>query len=118
VSGTKVEEFVRLSPARWRFLTCLSLERELTPNGASRFALSMELAESLSGGARLELGFKGVTGLEIGSLEGLLGWLLEIRAVEDRGLEEIRFRVVESENDAICFWCADFDATIRDESGT
>jgi len=64
--------------------------------------------EQVNGKLRLE--FQGVRGLHIGSLEGLFGFVIEITSLAGHHLEGLRFRVVETENDAISFQCLDIKA--------
>ena len=105
------------SASRWSFLVRFALARMVDSDGAGPYELSLTLAEALTGGARIQATFTGVVGLEVGDLNGLLGWMLEIEPVADRGLERIRYRVVESENDSLRFWCHDYATTALGASG-
>lgn len=108
--STKVAEYWSLQPTRFRFLESFELRRVVDDGRAEPYLLTLTLLEEpWSSSGRLRLEFRGVRALEVGSLDGLLGLVVEIRDESERQLEAVEYRVVEAENRAFAFWCRDFE---------
>ncbi|MCX7180729.1 MAG: hypothetical protein NTX56_18850 [Proteobacteria bacterium] len=109
----KLEDYLKLKPIRFGVLESMHLRRTLDEGRAGDFNLTLMLCETVSAdSARGRYEFVGVRELIIGDLPPLGGLFFEIQHVGDRQMEDIRFRVVEAENDAFAFWCRDFDFQI------
>ena len=109
MSDAKIDQYFALKPSSFRFLKALSLERQLDSGAAGDYSLRIELtAQPSMDSDRLILRFEGVRNLRFGELEGLLGLLVEIRDAGQEGLEGVRYRVVESEEETFAFDCSDF----------
>lgn len=110
----RINQYIALGPASYRFLRSFCLERALESNGASRYEVRIELAKQPSHNSEyLILRFEGACDLRIGKLEGLRGLLVEVWNVVQDGLEGIRYHVVESEEEAFSFDCLDFSFEVN-----
>jgi hypothetical protein len=108
-----ISEYHALRPARFRFLQSLDLRRSFSDECASSYELTVVLAEAAQANApRLSLSFTGVVNLKIGDLNGLIGHLIEIRSIADRGLDGLGFCVVEEENGGFSFECKSFSGEV------
>ena len=109
-----IVKYQSLKPLRYAFLQSLLLRREVKDDACSDYDLKLVLLprakENLD--EKLELGFHGVRDLHIGDVGGLVGLMIEIKSLGGHQLEGLRFRVMETENDAISFLCSDVEARI------
>jgi hypothetical protein len=109
----KIEEYWSLRPLRFRHLESVELHRVLDADYDGTYSLSITLlAELRASSERARLDFSGVADIKIGDLNGARCFLFEISDESHRQLENLRFRVVESEEDAFKFWCRDFEFKI------
>ncbi|MBK7759688.1 MAG: hypothetical protein IPN01_25275 [Deltaproteobacteria bacterium] len=109
----KIEEYRSLGPTRFRYLESVELHRVLDDDYDGTYSLSITLlAKPRASSERARFDFSGVTDFKIGDLNGPLCLLFEIRDESHRQLENLRFRVVESEEEAFKFWCRDFEFKI------
>jgi hypothetical protein len=108
-----LDRFYSLEPRRFGFMERLELWRYSLPDDSPGLALTLIMSGATP--ARLRLDFQNVRDLKIGRLEHNLTWFLEIRSIRDHQLEELNYRVVESEEDSISFYCADFQARLASE---
>lgn len=117
MSDAKIEQYVAVAPASYRFLKALSLERPLDSGTAGEYSLEIDLAkEPATESDCLLLRFEAVRNLRLGELEGLPGLLVEIRDASQDGLEGVRYRVAESEEETFAFDCRDFSFERRSAS--
>ena len=111
----KIEEYWSLRPIRFSHLESVELRRVLNADydydGTYSLSITL-LAELRASSERARLDFFGVADIKIGDLNGAKYFLFEITDESHRQLENLRFRVVESEEDAFKFWCRDFEFTI------
>lgn len=106
----KIDEYWSLRPTRFKYLESMELHRIVDDTSAETYRLSITLLEEPQAfSERALFEFFGVRELRIGSLDGLLGLLFEVRDETCRQLEDLKFRVVESEQQAFTFWCRDFE---------
>lgn len=106
----KIEEYRSLRPIRFRYLESAELHRVMDDDYDGTYSLSITLlAEPRASSERARFEFSGVADLKIGDLNGALCFLFEISDESHRQLENLRFRVVETEEDAFKFWCRDFE---------
>ena len=110
--STSIEEFRALSPLKYGFLEALELFREIRPNGCSDFRLRLVMAPPGMDATRLVLVFEGVRDLRIGHLEGLFKLVLGITPIKDSQMEDLNYKVIEQEYDAISFSAANLRASL------
>ena len=109
----KIDEYWNLRPARFRYLESVELHRVVGGACAEPYSMSLTLLEEPQAfSERARFKFFGVRDIKISSLDGLLGLVFEIRDEAHRQLEDVRFRVIESEQHAFAFWCRDFEFKI------
>jgi hypothetical protein len=114
-SDALVEQYYALKPADFGFLECLELRQAVQPENWAGFNLTLVLrASTLPNAKGLRLAFKGVRDLRIGTVQGLVRYLLEIRAVHEQQMEDRSYKVVESEYNAFAFFCRTFAATVEE----
>ncbi|CAM4480217.1 hypothetical protein [Paenibacillus typhae] len=89
------------------YLTSFNLSRGTEIEGF-QVTLQITLAQStFDYGEQLSITFTGVKDLEVGQLTGLICWLyLDITDISKDQLEDIRFKVVEYENDIFSLYCS------------
>lgn len=106
----KIDRYWALSPQKFQYLESVELHRKVDQASTDRYQLTLTLlAEPQSESARGRFTFYGVQELRFGPLDGLLRLAIEITDVRERQLEDISFRVVDSEHQAVEFWCRDFE---------
>ena len=112
-----IQHYYSLNPIQFGFLESLNLSREILSEGCSDYLLDIKMRTfpRKSDTHKLSLSFWGVRNLRLGNLEGLTNWFIEIRSIHEHQLEDLEYRVIESENEAFSFYCKDFKATIVDE---
>ena len=96
------------------YLQSINLSRRIHENGCSDYTLNIVLCDYpyYEGHEKLLLTFLGVKNIKMGDLDGLVKHLIIISDVSDRQMEDIKYRVVEEENDAFCFYCKTFKCEI------
>jgi len=113
-SDLSVDDFYGLRKAEFGYLERFDLQQSVDPNQWAGFRVEIDLrALAQAESRRLRLVFIGVRDLRIGSLEGLLFFLIEIRSIRDQQLEGLNYRVVEGEHNAFSFVCESFTASIE-----
>jgi hypothetical protein len=113
IQDQAIDKFRSLKPLQYGFLEALELSRSVGPEGCSDFHCRLVLTGGLdSGASRLVLTFVGVRDIKIGRLEGLFKFALDILSIRDHQLEDLNYRIIEREYDALFFSCRDFDANI------
>jgi hypothetical protein len=97
------------------FLKTFTLSRHLVDGELGAFDLVMVFVPAIviESARRLVLRFEGVRDLKVGDLEPLFMLRLEVRLIRDQQLEELNYKVVESEHDAFRFLCRDFSARVE-----
>jgi hypothetical protein len=112
-SDALLEQYYTLRPADFGFLECLELRQSVRPEEWSGFTLTLRLRSSTAPEAKsLILTFTGVQDLRVGSLEGLVRFLVEIRSIREQQMEGLNYKVVEKEHNAFSFFCSSFFATL------
>lgn len=106
----KLQEFFSLPTTRFRFLNRLMIEKKNEWDGRAFCDVELLLSENASPESRrLRLKFLRSVEIQVGDLNGTEGWLIAIRNIADRGLENITYRVVEEEGNSISLNCQDFE---------
>lgn len=113
-----IQHYYSLNPIQFGFLESLNLCREILSEGCSDYLLKIKMRTfpGKSDTHKLSLSFLGVRNLQLGNLEGLTNLFIEIRSIHEHQLEDLEYKVIESENEAFSFYCKDFEATIIDEN--
>lgn len=111
-----IQQFFDLKPARFPFLESFSLEREIEGGRGSEYTLRLRLASRGGEAARLEVTFEGVRDLRVGSLEGLLALLIDVKSVRRDQLEGLHFEVREQEHDVFSFSCSEFSWAVTEQA--
>jgi hypothetical protein len=113
-SDPAIEEFYSLSGKEFGILERLELVRPIDPNVRAGVLLNIDLRAALSADSpRMRLSFHGVRDLQIGEIVGLLRYMINIRSLRGSQLEDLNYKVVESEYQAFSFVCKDFTASIE-----
>jgi hypothetical protein len=84
-----------------------------TPRIDFEIFLTADPAEDVSG-VRIE--FLNVKELRLGNLDGMLNIHLEITDVTSWGLEEIRFKIVDTESESVRFSCGDYEVVFSENA--
>ena len=114
----KIADYWALKPSRFRYLESLDIRRVVDDRAAEPYCVTITLMEEpRAESSRGRFVFYGVQNLKIGSLEGLVGLLVEVSDESSRQLENLRLRVVETEHQAFAFWCQDFDFSVLPPPG-
>ena len=110
-----INSYYSLNPSQYGYLEAFKLYRDIFKEGCSDYFLELQMRSisDFSDQKRLHLFFSGIKELKIGNLEGLLGLLIDIRSVQEYQLENVKYKVVESEYEAFSFLCLDIDASIK-----
>lgn len=98
-----------LEQRKYPFLERFELTRTVESSRCSDYVLTLVLGQALptAGGRHLRLVFTGVRDLHLGRLEGFCHLQIEVRSVRDHQLEDLRYRVVEEEEQSFAFYCHD-----------
>lgn len=115
-----IQHYYSLNPIQFGFLESLNLYREIVSEGCSDYLLEIKMRTFPENPDthKLHLSFLGVRNLRLGNLEGLTNLFIEIRSIHEHQLEDLEYKVVESENEAFSFYCKDFKAIVQDEKTT
>src|SRR5271165_4738235 len=109
-----IQRFYSIRKTDFGFLERLELKQSVDPAHWAGFELAIDLRSSVSNTSpRLRLAFLAVQELRIGTLEGLLRYVIEIQWIGASQMEGIHFKVVEGEYNAISFVCDTFTASIE-----
>ena len=110
-----IQQYYALQPAQFGYLEQITLSREIQEMHCSDYTLElvMRSLSSKQNNRRLRVTFVGVRNVQIGKLDGLMAFALDIQSLHGCYLEELHFEVVESEYHAISFLCANFTAKIE-----
>lgn len=99
-----------LQVSRFRFLESFDLYRFINHQSIESTTLTLTLlAEPSQQADRARLCFRGVRGLKIGDLNGLVGLRVEVTEVQSWQLEDCPLRVTESEHGLFEFFCLDLN---------
>lgn len=111
----KIKHYYSLKPSQYGYLETFKLHRDIHEDGCSDYSLELQMRSTsdICDDKRLYLSFSGIKELKIGDLEGLLSLLIDIRPVREYQLENINYKVVESEYEAFSFLCLNVEATIK-----
>jgi len=92
---------------RFGYLKDIHLLRDITDEGCTDYQINLILTNYpyYEGDEIFNIIFKGVKDIKIGKLDGLLKLVFEIRDLSSDCLENIKFRVYESENEILSFYC-------------
>jgi hypothetical protein len=113
LSESKIDAFYSSRGAEFGFLERLELRQSVDPKQWTGVCLDVDLRSAATATSRqLRLAFVGVKDLQIGALEGLVRYMIEIRSLGDSQLEGRNYRISESEYDAFSFVCDDFTMSI------
>ncbi len=104
-----IEQYYAVRKGDFGYLERIELVQDVDPVKCNGFQLTIVLRSGTdSSSPALRLEFKGARDIRIGDLGGLVCYMLEIRCIEERQLEGLRFEVTESEYDAFSFVCEAF----------
>ncbi|MGV3606469.1 MAG: hypothetical protein ACO1RA_08670 [Planctomycetaceae bacterium] len=104
-----VERYYAVRKGEFGYLESIELVQNVDPTKWNGFQLTIVFRSGTgTSSPALRLAFKGVRDIRIGDLGGLVCYMLEIRCIEERQLEGLRFEVTESEYDAFSFVCEAF----------
>lgn len=110
----KVADYSALAHSAFGFMEKLEFTQQTNANTWDKAFLSLWLRSStFAGSSVLKLNFAKVQDLRLGNIEGLLRYCIEIRLIQDNGLEEVRLRVTETEYNLLAFYCCDFDFLVE-----
>lgn len=110
-----IKSYYSLKPSQYGYLETFKLYRDIHKEGCSDYSLELQMRSTsgICGDKRLYLSFFGIKELKIGDLEGLLSLLIDIRPIQEYQLEDINYKVVESEYEAFSFLCLDIEAIVK-----
>jgi hypothetical protein len=108
VEAQKINDFIALKPRYFNLLKSISLTRNISQEGCSRYDIEIVLCKLDGNDQQLRIKFKNAFGIELYRLEGLPSILLGIQDVRDMQLEGGKYRVVEKEEGIFSFYCEDF----------
>jgi len=104
-----VELYYAIRKGAFGFLQRIELKQTVDPARWSGFWLEIDLRSGIeSSSPTLQLVFEGVQEFRIGEIAGLVRYMIEITCIKDSQMEGKRFRIMESEYDAISFVCDSF----------
>ena len=112
-----IDAYYILKPAQYSVLESLSLTRSTDPVLTGRFDLLLRLAPPTNPVSKcLSILFAGVRELKIGTLDHMRvsHLLVDISSIRKDQLENLNYRIVENEENAFSFSCANFTAEICD----
>lgn len=117
MDDAKLDQYYSLKPVDFSVLERLELYQIVPPQQSpSDLSLKIELrSHRTTDNRRLCLSFSGVVNLRLVPWSSFVQFpLIEIRSIGDRHWENIKYEVKELENNALSFFCRDFDVTIKD----
>ncbi len=106
----KTKEYYSLKQAEYGFLKSMKVTKPTTPEEQDGTYIVFQFVSGKPDSQVLQLDCKGVRGLKIGSLEGKMSYLVDIRCMKDDQQEDLNYRVVENEHAAFSLLCKDFSA--------
>jgi hypothetical protein len=107
-SSELIERYYTIRKGIYGFLERVELTQNIDPKTWNGFRLEIVLRERAESSSTLKLEFFGVRDITIGELTGLLRYMIEIKSIEDLQTEGSKFKITESEYDAISFTCESF----------
>lgn len=109
----KLENYL-LYQTKFGYLEGININREISDGESSEYSVELKLCSSPSMWLKeqLVIQFFGVRNLKLGNIEGLYKLFVEIELIKDHQLENLNYRVVESENNTFSFQCSDFNFTV------
>ena len=108
--NSKLLRFRLLPTSNFRFLRDIRIEKKFDWDGSASCEVELFLNEEAYPESRcLRIKFISSVEIQVGDVNASLVWYLTIRSIADRGLENIRYRVVEEESNSISFNCQDFE---------
>ncbi|MCX7289593.1 hypothetical protein [Janthinobacterium sp.] len=115
IISNKIQEFLKSSPAKYRFLESISLNRLIKKGFASEYKIEIillnidnDVVEAIS------MQFINSVDVKIGDLNNIYAMQLEIDDISSDQLEGVRYRITEQENSSFSFSCEDFYVTRLD----
>lgn len=108
-----VSRYYSLSSYKYQFLESLSLRRSMEDRSSSEHYLNVQLSLVMATfdqgyvDGKLNVVFDGVRNLQVGDLNGILSFILEVRSLAGHQMEGLRFGVEETEYRALKFECFD-----------
>lgn len=109
----KIPEFTSLMPAHFRFLKSIKFTRTIAANGCGKFNAVIVLSKiTVKKIENLNLRCAGVFNVNIGDIESVSGFQVEIEDVSANQIEGASFKVLEIEQNAFSFYCEDFFAEL------
>lgn len=91
---------------RFSYLKKIKIERNISGNECSDYSVEIVLCEYPNySDEEYKLVFHGVRDLHIGNIENLFRVNLRIENISDWQIENVRYKVVEEENDLFSFLC-------------
>jgi len=110
-----VDDYYAMKPATYDLLKSLTLSQSVDPMNWTGVDITIQLASTPDVEAKyLSLDFRGARDIRIGSLAGLMRYLVNIRSIRGDGLEGLNYQVAEDEHSLFSFACRSFRAHICD----
>ncbi|MCP4344038.1 MAG: hypothetical protein GY795_00750 [Desulfobacterales bacterium] len=108
-----IKNYYTLKPAQFGYLESFSLFRKVEHDRCSPYYMELVLLSFRFNVEQLCLSFSGVQDIKIGDIGGLMSLQIDIRSVSEQQMENLNFKVVESEYETFSFLCTDFKAEIK-----
>jgi hypothetical protein len=108
-----INQYYIIRKGTYGYIERIEMIQSVDPSRWNGFRLVIDLRSGTDESSSvLHLEFTGVQGIRIGEITGLMRYMIEIRYVGESQMESKRFRVSESEYDALSFTCESFSATL------
>ncbi|MCX7097771.1 MAG: hypothetical protein NTV43_07710 [Methylococcales bacterium] len=112
IETQKITDFMALKPRYFDLLKSISLTRDVSQEGCSRYDIEIVLCQLEGNDQKLRINFINAFDIILNRLEGLPSLLVDIEDVSSMQLEGGKYRVVEQEERAFSFYCEDFFAEL------
>jgi len=113
-----IEEYLAIEPRDYTILSTLELQQEVPPKTPPEITLTIQLHHNKeSDPRRVFLTFLGVVNLELRQRGSLIEFpLLEIDLIRNSQLENLNYKVRDSEEGSLSFYCKELHVKVLDES--
>ena len=113
-----IEQFLSVRPQDYTILSTLELQQEVPHKTPPEITLTIQLRHNDESDRRnLLLTFLGVVNLELRPKGSLVGFsLIEIISIRDFQWENINYKVRDTEEGSLSFYCKEIQVTVLQES--
>ncbi|SFX63802.1 hypothetical protein [Marinospirillum alkaliphilum] len=108
-----IENYLELKPRCYRFLKVININRQVSQTKKYEYCVELILSKgSDDSDEDLRIRCVNASGIKVGDIDGMLGFLVDIEDVRGRQLEGCNYRIYEQEEAAFSLHCEEFFADL------